>query len=157
MFERLSARTPFGAVVTGALEEARRRGDRRMGTEHLLLGLLRHPPTAHALGVDLDTARAALDDLDHAALRAIGIDTRRLPDLTGLPRHHPPVSVSAVTSGSRTALRRAVDATSTRTRQQAPRHLLTTLLDREPPDPVLALLDRLGVDRAGVRARLGQG
>jgi hypothetical protein len=157
VFEKLTTRSPFAEVVAGALEEARRRGDRRMGTEHLLLGLLRHPPTATALGVHLDVARAALDDLDHAALRAIGIDTDAIPGLAELPRRHPPITISAVTSGSRTALRHAVDSTGSRTRHLAPRHLLTTLLDREHPDPVVALIDRLGVDRAATRARLGAG
>ena len=157
MFERLTTRSPFAEVVTSALEEARRRGDRRMGTEHLLLGLLRHPPTATAVGVDLDAARAALDDLDHAALRSIGIDTDRVPALADLPRRHPPITISAVTSGSRTALRHAVDSTGTRTRHLAPRYLLIELLDRESPDPVVELIDHLGVDRTAVRARLSPG
>ena len=57
-----------------AREEARRRGDRRVGTEHLVLGLLREPDVAHLLGCDLGTAREALDAMDRDALVAIGID-----------------------------------------------------------------------------------
>jgi hypothetical protein len=53
-----------------AREEARRRGDRKVGTEHLLLGLLREPVLAQALGCDLQTARDALAALDHDALAA---------------------------------------------------------------------------------------
>ncbi|MFC6085123.1 Clp protease N-terminal domain-containing protein, partial [Sphaerisporangium aureirubrum] len=73
--------SPFVTVVKAALDEARRRGSRRMGTEHLLLGLLRLPasPAARALGVDLAEARSTLDALDRAALRAIGIDIRDFP------------------------------------------------------------------------------
>ena len=56
-----------------AREEARRRGDRKVGTEHLILGLLREPVLAQALGCDLQTARDALDAMDHAALAAVGI------------------------------------------------------------------------------------
>ena len=65
-------------VVTSALEEARLRGDRRIGTEHLLLGLLHDPDSvaARTLGIDLATAQEALDALDRAALAAVGIDAR---------------------------------------------------------------------------------
>ena len=51
-----------------AREEARRRGDRRVGTEHLVLGLLREPEIARLLGCDLEAAREALDAMDHDAL-----------------------------------------------------------------------------------------
>ena len=44
-----------------AREEARRGGDRKVGTEHLILGLLREPVLARALGCDLQTARDALE------------------------------------------------------------------------------------------------
>src|SRR5262245_29909452 len=69
VFEHI-AKSPIAAVVRSALEEARRRGDRRLSTEHLLLALLYDPAAApaRALGVDLETARAALDALDRAAL-----------------------------------------------------------------------------------------
>jgi len=56
-----------------AREEARRRGDRRVGTEHLVLGLVSEPAMAEVLGRDLPTARAALDALDHDALVAVGL------------------------------------------------------------------------------------
>jgi len=56
-----------------AREEARRRGDRKVGTEHLILALLREPVLAQALGCDLQTARDALDAMDHDALAAVGI------------------------------------------------------------------------------------
>ncbi|ADP81678.1 Clp protease N-terminal domain-containing protein [Pseudofrankia inefficax] len=63
-------------VIGSAVAEARLRGDRRIGTEHLLLGVLRHPDTAaaRALAVDLADARAALGALDREALAVLGID-----------------------------------------------------------------------------------
>lgn len=63
-------------VIGAAVAEARLRGDRRIGTEHLLLGVLRHPDTAaaRALAVDLADARAALGALDREALAVLGID-----------------------------------------------------------------------------------
>jgi ATP-dependent Clp protease ATP-binding subunit ClpA len=144
MFEK-SARGPFATVVTAALEEARRRGDRRLGTEHLFLGLLHDPDSAKALGVELDSARTALDILDHEALKAIGLDLGE-PRSTGL-RRHPPLKLSALTSGARAVLDQAVKATTVRTRRTGPEHLLRALLACEPPDIVAELIIRLDVDR----------
>jgi hypothetical protein len=156
VFDRLLTRSPFAHVVSAALDEARARGDRRMGTEHLLLGLLGDPRSApaRALGVDLPAARAALDELELSALRAIGVDPGLVHGLAGLPRRHPPLTVATLTSGARSVVRLAVDATTARTRDTAPRHLLLALLDRGRPDPVAALVDHLGIDRDAVRARL---
>ncbi|ONI86910.1 hypothetical protein ALI144C_09635 [Actinosynnema sp. ALI-1.44] len=150
-------KSPFAVIVTAALDEARRRGDRRLGTEHLLLGLLHDPDSlpARALGFDLDTARAALDALDHAALAAIGFDVEALRT-AHVARRHPPVTLSALSSKARSILNHAVNATTARTRRTAPNHLLRALLECEHPDPVGQLLARLNVDRSGVRNRLEQ-
>jgi len=45
-------------------EEARRRGDRRTGTDHLLLALLDNPSIEAVLGVSLQQARQALASLE---------------------------------------------------------------------------------------------
>jgi ATP-dependent Clp protease ATP-binding subunit ClpA len=67
---------PFGRdakkVLELALREALRRGDRSIGTEHVLLGMLhaetgRAMPLLAARGVTLDGVRAALDDPGAAA------------------------------------------------------------------------------------------
>ena len=65
----------FGGAYYDARNEAIRRGDRTIGTEHLVLALLADPasPAAAALGCDLDSARRALDALDRQALAAIGV------------------------------------------------------------------------------------
>src|SRR6516225_5982938 len=62
------------AVYLRASEEARRRGDRRTGTDHLLLGLLEDPSVEVMLGVSLQQARQALESLDHEALGALGLE-----------------------------------------------------------------------------------
>ncbi|MYS42867.1 hypothetical protein GTY23_16820, partial [Streptomyces sp. SID5998] len=54
MFEQFAAGAR--AAVTSAVDEASLRGDRRIGTEHLLLGVLHEPGAARALGADLDSA-----------------------------------------------------------------------------------------------------
>ncbi|HEX4817497.1 MAG TPA: Clp protease N-terminal domain-containing protein [Nonomuraea sp.] len=142
-------KTPFHVVVKAAFEEARLRGDRRLGTEHLLLGLLHHPDSARALGVDVETGRAALDELDRAALRLLGLE---VGDLPRAPRAHRPVPSTALTSSARAAINQAVKATSMKTRAvEAPRRLALTLLSQPGPDPVAQLIDQLRIDRAAVR------
>jgi ATP-dependent Clp protease ATP-binding subunit ClpA len=149
MFERFDE-DARRRVITLAAEEARDRGDERIGTEHLLLALLRGPGTVatRVLGVDVEGARAALDALDREALRAVGVDLpsmgRPLPILT---RRRPPL-----TSGAREALRRAVlGARGEKARRIQARHLLLGVLARERPDPAAELLGALGVDPARVR------
>jgi ATP-dependent Clp protease ATP-binding subunit ClpA len=153
-------RNPFAVAVKSAAEEARRRGDRRIGTEHLLLGLLAAAGTVGALGVDvlgvdLATARAALAELDAAALRAIGLDVE-VPQAK--PRRHPAVPVTALTTSARAAVNQAIKNTTRKNRSsRSPAQLLLALLAQDRPDPVAELLDHLGVDRAASWARLESG
>jgi len=52
------------AICLRASEEARRRGDRRYGTDHILLALFEEPSIEALLGVSLQQARLALESLD---------------------------------------------------------------------------------------------
>jgi hypothetical protein len=143
-----------------AREEARVRGDRRVGTEHLVLGLLRDPVIASLLAFDLDTARKALDRLDRDALRTIGIRQRfaaAAPPAFGPP---PTPTLRAVLQGrlpltpvAKLALQEAGKPMRRRQQITAP-EVLTRLLVREPPDPGAVLFAALGVDRAALLARL---
>jgi Clp amino terminal domain, pathogenicity island component len=81
-----------------ASEEARRGGDRRVGTEHLILGLLREPAVAQALGCDLRTARDTLDAMDHNALAAVGIGAAF--NAPSIPIDEPTKLSSAIAPGS---------------------------------------------------------
>jgi hypothetical protein len=149
-----------------AREEARRRGDRRVGTEHLILGLLMEPDLAQALGCDLQTARDALDAMDHDALAAVGI---------GAAFNAPPISIDApikrptrptfkaalrdhlpLTPAAKTTLEKCYKETR---RDNLPykQEVLLTVLELEPPDPAAALIAALDVDRATARQRLGVG
>jgi ATP-dependent Clp protease ATP-binding subunit ClpA len=142
--------SPFVVVVKAAQEEARQRGDRRLGTEHLFLGLLHEPSTARIVGVDLDAARGALDALDHAALVSIGIDLGGSRPARVVPaRKRPPL-----TSNARAALNKAVKASRVRTRHLGPVYLLLALLDLGRPDPVADLVGQLGLDPAELRDRI---
>jgi ATP-dependent Clp protease ATP-binding subunit ClpA len=153
MFERFSR--PAREVVTGAVAEAQRRGDRRVGTEHLLLGVLRQPwaPAAEALGVDLAAGRAALDALDRAALASVGVEVPEAATSADAPV--PLKGRLPFTAAARATLARSLHiAVSQGSRTLHTEHLLMSLLDGSPADPACALLARLGVDPAEVRARL---
>ena len=60
-------------IFMRASEEARRRGDRRYGTDHILLALFEDPSIEVVLGVSLQQARLALESLDREALGALGL------------------------------------------------------------------------------------
>ncbi len=60
-------------IYLRAGEEARRRGDRRVGTDHVLLALFEDPSIEGVLGVSLQQARQALESLDREALGALGL------------------------------------------------------------------------------------
>src|SRR3984957_3396297 len=147
-----------------AREEARRRGDRKVGTEHLILGLLREPVVAQALGCDLQTARDALDAMDHDALAAVGIGAAfaappipidepikrpSRPTLKAVLRDRLPMTPAAKTAmeESYKEMRRG--------HHLGPQELLLNVLELQPPDPAAGLIAALGVDRAAARQRLG--
>ncbi len=67
------------AICLQAAEEARRRGDRRYGTDHLVLALLQDPSIEGVLGVSLQQARQALESLDHEAMGALGLGPAPTP------------------------------------------------------------------------------
>jgi ATP-dependent Clp protease ATP-binding subunit ClpA len=142
-------------VLTSAAEEAQRRGDRRLGTDHLLLALLHDADSsvAHALGVDLKAARAASDSLDRTALASVGVNVAHLgaPPPSTFVRRLPPL-----TSGARAVLKATVEQTRrAKTPRIQTRHFLLALLARDCPDPAAELLAALRVDRSQVRSRLG--
>jgi ATP-dependent Clp protease ATP-binding subunit ClpA len=153
MPKRLSA-DAHRLVILSAVEEARRRGDRRLGTDHLLLGLLHDEgsPAARALGVSLLDARAASDALDVAALASVGVEAERLGEAApaSFRRGLPPL-----TSGAREVIKGAVDAAhQSRSGRIRTTHFLLAVLSRRLPDPAAELLEVLGVDRSAARGRL---
>lgn len=138
-------------ALNGALrragEEVVRCGDRRVGTEHLLLGLLHDQEIADALGVDVERARAAAADLDQAALAAIGVD---LGDDLPSARTRVRVGHIPLTSAARAAIGRAgAVAAAEHLRWIEPRHLLVALRERVEPDPATVLLRAIGVGPDG--------
>jgi hypothetical protein len=149
------------AVCLHAGEEARRRGDRRYGTDHLLLALLKDPAIDDLLGVNLQQARQALESLDQEALGALGL---------GSGTDAPPLAMRAVpkkprirdvvrkdrlriTPAAKRVLADAVKPNRRKTQLTAGQ-VLAQILALQPPDPAAVLLGALGVNTAEVRRRL---
>lgn len=149
MFEQFARDTR--RIVGYAMEEARGRGDKRLGTEHLLLGALHEPEPAAVLGITLDDAHDAASRLDAAALKAIGLETRNLKGVTMPTKGRKPPFSSGAKEVMANMVKQAMDQKS---RQITTSNLLVALLDREEHDPVSALFEELKVDKTTVRARL---
>lgn len=153
----LEAHHPW-TTYAWAREEARVLGDRRIGSEHLLLGLLHDEEVASVLGVSLEDGRRALEALDRDALATVGIhvarDVPRLavrdvparPSVASLLRRRMPLTPSAATS-----LREA-GRPMRKGESITPRDVLARLAQRHDPDPCAALFRALGVDASAIAA-----
>jgi ATP-dependent Clp protease ATP-binding subunit ClpA len=149
-------------TYAAAREEARIRGDRRVGTEHLLLALLRDPEIEMVMHVTLESAREALKLLDRDALAAIGVtaefESPVQPD-RALPKKPTAKELWKVrdrlrlTPAAKAVLQEA--ARPMRRRQHiTAQQVVLALMENREPDPAACLLDALGVDVVAVRARL---
>jgi hypothetical protein len=143
-----------------ARQEALRLGDRRIGTDLLLLGLLRDPDIEAILQVTLASARAQLVELDNRALAALG-----LPEIVEVPTYEDePIPVRpSVRSLVQPRMRMTPVAKSTfeaaakpmrRGKKLTRQRVLLALLENKEPDPAAALLSALHVDRGQVRTQL---
>jgi ATP-dependent Clp protease ATP-binding subunit ClpA len=150
------------AIYLQASEEARRRGDRRTGTDHLLLALFEDPSIEAELGVSLQEARQALEALDHQALGVLGL---------GSGADAPPLAMRAVpkkprikdvakkdrfrmTPAAKKVLEEAYKPKGHRKLQVTGPEVLAQILALHPPDPAAVLLGALGVNTSEVRRRL---
>jgi hypothetical protein len=149
------------AICLRAGEEARRRGDRRAGTDHLLLALFEDPTFDATLGVSLEQARAALDALDHEALVALGLGTDT--DAPPLAMRAVPKKPSFRDVAQKDRLRISPAAKKLLERASKPnrrrlyvtaQQVLAQILMLQAPDPAAALLGALGVERSEVLRRL---
>jgi hypothetical protein len=141
-----------GATYYDARHEAVRRGDRVIGTEHLVLALLVDPasPAAQALGCDLGSARRALDALDDQALAAIGIR----PGITAGPVAARPPARLRLTPAAKAVFTDPQGARKARDPGLAA--VVGALLDLPRPDPGAELLAALRVDARAVKERFAQ-
>ena len=149
------------AIYLQASEEARRRGDRRTGTDHLLLALLEDPSIEVVLGVSLQQARQALESLDHEALGALGLgcgaDAPALP-MRAVPKKPRLRDIAQkdrlrMTPAAKKVLEEA-SKPNRRKLQVTAQQVLAQILTLQPPDPAAVLLGALGVNAPEVRRRL---
>ncbi len=149
------------AIYLRASEEARRRGDRRTGTDHVLLALFEDPSVDVVLGVNLHQARQALESLDQEALGALGLgsgtDAPELP-MRAVPKKPRIRDVAQkdrlrMTPAAKKLLQEAVKPNRRKTQVSA-QQVLAQILALQPPDPAAVLLGALGVDTSEVRRRL---
>ncbi len=149
------------ALYMRATEEARRRGDRRTGTDHLLLGLLEDPSIEVVLGVSLQQARQALESLDQEALGALGLGSAS--DVPPLPMRAVPKKPTIrdvmkkdrlrMTPAAKKVLEEA-SKPNRRRLQVTAQQVLARILTLQPPDPAAVLLDALGVNGSELQHRL---
>jgi hypothetical protein len=141
------------AIYLRAGEEARRRGDRRTGTDHVLLALLEDPSIEAVLGVSLQQARQALESLDHQALGALGLGSGT--DAPPLPMRAVPKkpTIRDVIQKDRLrmtpAAKRVLEQASKPNRRKlqiTAQQVLAQILTLQPPDPAAVLLGALGVN-----------
>jgi hypothetical protein len=143
-----------------ACDEAKRRGDRRVGTEHLLLGLLGDPAIEAILGVSHDEVWHTLADMDNEALAAIGLpESMHVPPSAAHARAPAPsvFKVWKVHMKMTPLAAAALKEFGPPMRHHQPvtsEHLLVSLVSHRPPDPASVVLERLKVDVAAVRLRL---
>ena len=149
------------AVYLRASEEARRRGDRRTGTDHVLLALLEDPSIEVVLGVSLQQARQALESLDQEALGALGMvsgtDAPALP-MRAVPKKPRLRDVAKKDRFRMTpAAKKVLEDASKPNRRRlyvTAQQVLAQVLTLQPPDPAAVLLGALGVNTPEVRRRL---
>ena len=149
------------AIYLQASEEARGRGDRRTGTDHLLLALLEDPSIEAVLGVTLQQARQALESLDHEALGALGMGSSTEPPALPMravpkkPRFRDVATKDRfrMTPAAKKVLEDAVRP-NRRKLQVTAQQLLAQILTLQPPDPAAVLLGALGVNTSEIRRRL---
>jgi hypothetical protein len=151
------------AIYLRAGEEARRRGDRRTGTDHVLLALLEDPSIEAVLGVSLQQARQALESLDQEALGALGMgsgtDAPPLP-MRAVPKKPRLRDIAQkdrlrMTPAAKKVLEEAAKP-NRRKLQVTAQQVLAQILILQPPDPAAVLLGALGVNTSEVRRRLDE-
>ncbi len=149
------------SIYLRASEEARRRGDRRTGTDHVLLALLEDPSTEAVLGVSLQQARQALESLDQEALGALGMGPGT--DAPALPMRAVPKKPTIRDVAQKDRLRMTPAAKKVLEEASKPnrrrlyvtaQQVLAQILTLQPPDPAAVLLGALGVNTSEVRRRL---
>lgn len=149
------------AIYMRACEEARRRGDRGTGTDHLLLALLEESSVEGVLGVSLEQGRQVLEALDKEALGTLGMGPGAdAPTLAIRPVPKKPTIREVMkkdrlrlTPAAKKVLEESVKSQRRKTQVTA-QQVMAQILALQPPDPAAVLLGALHVNTSEVRRRL---
>lgn len=154
MFERFTTDVR-GIVLATAQETARRRGEARIGSDHILVGVVDSGnATALAAGLTPAVLEAALDRLDHTALGAIGLGADQR--LLARPRRPRPGHLP-FTRGAKGALQRSLRIAVDRgDRVITTDHVLAALAVGGHKDAAVRLLRACGVDPAELESAVRQ-
>ena len=151
MFERFTR--DARKVVTSAVEEAGRRDDTRLGTEHLLIAVASSPALTGIFAAP-EELRDQLDRLDQHALRSVGLDPALLdvtpPSRAGSRNKHLPFTGAAKDTLSG-ALKEAVALGH---RHIGVEHIALALVTGTGPDRGRAILEGLDFSPDQLRASL---
>jgi ATP-dependent Clp protease ATP-binding subunit ClpC len=150
LFERFTREAR--RAVTAAVEEAERRGDPSVGTEHFLIGVVfSAAPGIDLIGASLDTLREAWAAMEQAALEATGVDADLPMDpVPNRRRGHLPF-----TGGAKQVLEDSLrEAVGMGSRRLEPEHIVIALTLRPPSDPVIRLLGSAGLSPDAIRTDL---
>ncbi len=160
MFERFDRDVRL-IVMLGAIKEAERRRDPRIGTEHLLIATADAPIGYGAgfftdIGASATEVRRTLDEFDDESLARIGV----VADLETLhggdelpPARRRRLDHRPLTSGAKAALHRTLqEAVDLGQRRIGAEHLVLGLTSGPPQDLATILLRRLGLDPDAVHA-----
>jgi hypothetical protein len=153
------------AVLSAAQASARRRGDGRIGTDHLLIGVVTSGnEITRRAGLSVEGLHEALDRLDGSALGAFGIEAASeallacspvLGPHLGRKRLHRriPARHLPLTAGAKRSLKKSVQlALDHRHRRINTNHLLAALSTGGHNDPAVRLLRSSAVDPADLES-----
>lgn len=148
MFERFTKEAK--AAVTAAQTEAAERLDNRIGSEHLLIGVLETSPDVTEM-LTVEQAREALVAMDVSALEAVGISLEAV--VTGQEpkrKRHIPFTGSAK-SVLENSLREAISAGD---RKIEGHHILLAITTLPAQDRAVRLIKECGVSSPELRSAL---
>jgi ATP-dependent Clp protease ATP-binding subunit ClpA len=150
VFERFTRNARL--VVTHAVDEAESRGDTRIGTEHLLIGVARSR-SLEGLMPDVESLRAELQHMDREALASVGLDPG-LVEVSGPTRRKRSGHIP-FTSGAKDILKGALrEALDLGHRHISVEHIALALTAVEGPDRAMGILHGLDLDPDALRAAL---
>jgi Clp amino terminal domain, pathogenicity island component len=150
VFERFTRNARL--VVTHAVDEAESRGDTRIGTEHLLIGVARSR-SLEGLMPDVEFLRAELQRMDREALASVGLDPG-LVEVSGPTRRKRSGHIP-FTSGAKDILKGALrEALDLGHRHISVEHIALALTAVEGPDRAMGILHGLDLDPDALRAAL---